>query len=88
MGAGSLLATLCLALRPPQSGPVAALFPPWWSAARSVSAAAAAGAVVRFGAVGFVVAIVPDVPTPGRQLRQAGAWLTSDPRALGACSDT
>jgi hypothetical protein len=72
------VATACL-LAPPATGPVAAVFPPWWDDARSI---ATAGRVIRFGAFGFVVVSAADRPG----LRAAGAWLLLDPRAIGACA--
>lgn len=86
LAAGSLLAAGASSLGPPPPGrPVAALYPPWWSASQSLLAAAAGGMPVRFGATRFVVVVVPDTPDAARLLRQAGAWLLLDPRALGGC---
>jgi hypothetical protein len=76
------VACLC-ALAPPPAGPVAAVFPPWWSGARAFAAAAAAGPVARIGAFGFIVIAAP---AERSRLRAAGAWLLLDPRAAGACS--
>jgi hypothetical protein len=85
LGAGSLIAALAVTMEPPAAGPVAVLFPPWWDAARSMQAAATAGVIVRFGALPFVVVIMPDGSTPTGVLRAAGAWLILDPRGLGGC---
>jgi hypothetical protein len=84
LGAGSLLAALAVSLTPPASGPIAVLFPPWWSSARSVMAASAAGPVLRFGA-SFVVIVMPRVSHPFNVLRQQGAWALLDPLAFGGC---
>ncbi len=81
---GSIAAALSISLTPPASGPVAAIFPPWWAAARAMLAAANAGSVVRFGAP-FVVIVVPDVQHPVTALRQGGAWLVVNPQLLGGC---
>ncbi len=71
--------------RPPAVGPVAAVFPPWWHAARAFAAAGTAGPVARFGALPFIVIVA----APDRaRLRAAGAWLLLDPRALGGCAQT
>jgi len=68
---------------PPAGGAVAAVFPPWWDAARAFAAAGTAGPVARFGAVPFIVIVA----APNRaRLRAAGAWLLLDPRALGGCA--
>ena len=82
---GSIAAALSISLTPPASGPVAAVFPPWWAAARSMLAAANAGSVVRFGA-NFVVIVVPDVRHPVIALRAGGAWFVVNPQLLGGCS--
>ncbi len=85
LGMGSLIAALSLTLQPPASGPVAALFPPWWDAARTMQAASSAGSIARFGALPFVVVIVRDGSASNGRLRDAGAWLILDPRGLGGC---
>ncbi len=78
-----LAAAVSALVAPAGSGPVAALFPPWWSERDSVEAAAAAGPVIRLGGVGFIVIVAqPD----RRRLRQAGAWLLLDPIVAGLCS--
>jgi hypothetical protein len=82
--AGSMLAALSISMTPPSSGPVAAIFPPWWATARAMLAAANAGSVVRFGAP-FVVIVVPDVPHPAAALRRGGAWFVVNPQLLGGC---
>ena len=74
---------LSLSMAPPAAGPVAAVFPPWWDSAQVLQAAAAAGPVVRFGALPFIVVVVPE---HRHLLRPAGAWLVLDPRALGGCT--
>lgn len=81
--AGSLAMTLLLSMAPPPDGPVAAVFPPWWGGARSLLAAAPVGPVVRFGALPFIVVVMPERRD---LLRRAGAWLVLDPRALGGCA--
>ena len=67
------------------SGPVTAVFPPWWDARRAVEAAASGGAVLRLGGTAFAVLVLPD-GTPGlERLRQAGAWLLLDPGGFAGC---
>ncbi len=82
---GSLIAAGASSLGPRPGGPIAALYPPWWNAGQSLSAAAAGGMPVRFGATSFVVVVAPETPDAARLLRQGGAWLLLDPRALGGC---
>ena len=85
LAVGSLLAAWASSFGPRPDGPIAALYPPWWSASQCLLAAAAGGMPVRFGAAGFVVVVLPDTPDAARLLRRAGAWLLLDPRALGGC---
>lgn len=86
LGVGSLAAALGVSLQPPRSGPVALLFPPWWSAPHAMRAAASAGSVVRFGAFPFIVVVAPDKGAFEQALRQAGAWFILNPQVLGGCS--
>ena len=80
---GPLGVALASSFAPLPTGPVAAVFPPWWNGAEAVASAGAAGAVIRFGALPFVV-IVSAVDRP--KLQAHGAWLLLDPRAVGGCS--
>ena len=67
--------------------PVAALFPPWWSASEAFAAAASAHAtIIRRGAWPTLVIAAAAGPDLSKRLRGAGAWLILDARALGACS--
>jgi hypothetical protein len=81
----SLVAALALSLQPPASGPVALLFPPWWSAMRSVVAAASIGSIIRLGAVPFIVVVQPDRSGSRGRIGRSEAWLVLDPQALGGC---
>jgi len=81
----SLAAVLAILLAPPASGPVAAVFPPWWSTQQVIEGAFRAGRLVRFGGLGFVAVVVRD-PQRGPGPYQSGAWLTLNPRAAGWCS--
>lgn len=96
-----LVATAPLAFPPRPGGPVAAVFPPWWSARRALAATVLAQAVmVRAGAWPALVVAAdasprPDAPAPadaagapglGERLRAAGAWLILDPQSLRGCS--
>ncbi len=67
------------------SGPVAAVFPPWWNATRSVDAAAEGGAVLRLGMAHFIVFVAPDEMRGRERLWRAGAWLLLNPRGLAGC---
>ena len=70
----------------PASGPVAAVFPPWWGGMHAIDAAAEGGAVLRLGLLNFVVLIVPDDQHGRERLWRAGAWLLLNPRGLSGCS--
>jgi hypothetical protein len=83
----SVLLTACLALKPMPDKPVAALFPPWWSAARVMASAAGTnGAIVRFGGFQTVLILAAGGPDLTDRLRRAGAWLVVDPGILGGCA--
>ncbi|GAB6843074.1 hypothetical protein HNR00_004708 [Methylorubrum rhodinum] len=86
--AASLTASVWLGLPAAKAGePVAAVFPPWWSPAESLSAAVAAGgAVLRAGRPPGLVVARSSVPGFETRLRAAGAWLLFDPRGLGLCT--
>lgn len=65
--------------------PVAAFFPPGWSAERSFAAASTAGAaIVSPGGWANVVVVSAD-PDARAALRRAGAFLFLDAEALAAC---
>jgi hypothetical protein len=69
----------------PASGPVAAVFPPWWDGMRAINAAAAGGTVLRLGPLNFVVLVSPDYQGGRARLWRAGAWLLLNPRGLAGC---
>jgi hypothetical protein len=65
---------------------VAVAFPPWWNDRQVLLAAASAhAAIVRMTALPSLLVVRPDDNDGLRQLREAGAWLTLDPRAIAAC---
>lgn len=79
------VATLSLQVKPGVDV-VAVAFPPWWSAQRSLSAAARAdAAIVRTTAIPSMLIVRPDSPDGLTRLRQAGVWLALDPQAIAAC---
>jgi hypothetical protein len=84
----SFLGTAWLGLRPSGAAgePVAAVFPPWWSAERAfVAASAAGGAVVREGAWSNILVVSSAERDFPDRLHVAGAWLLLNPKALDAC---
>jgi hypothetical protein len=76
---------LASSLAPLPTGPVAAVFPPWWGATAAFASAGTAGSVIRFGAFPFIVIVLA---ADRSQLPLHGAWLLLDPRALGGCSQS
>lgn len=70
----------------PDGDVVAVVFPPWWGADRSLAAVASAGAaIMRAGGLSSVIIVQPAAAEGLRRLREAGVWLTIDPKAVGAC---
>jgi hypothetical protein len=65
-----------------------ALFPPWWSANEVFQAASSVGFVVDMGAHGWTPVVHSETGALAQRLRNAGAWLVMDPRALRGCGPT
>jgi len=85
MAAASLGAVLVISLAPPAHGPVAALFPPWWTAQQTLLAASSQGEIIRFGAVPWIVVVMPEGPQAVADLHHGGAWAVLDPQIFGGC---
>lgn len=81
--AGLLAAALSL---PPGADAVAAVFPPWWSAARAFASASSAGAVTGTGALRSVLIVRSDRPDLAERLRAAGALLVVAANGPFGCS--
>lgn len=80
-----LIAALSLQVRP-GAELVAVAFPPWWGTQQVFLAAGSANAaIVRTTAIPVLLVVRPDDHDGLTRLRQAGAWLTLDPRAVAAC---
>jgi hypothetical protein len=83
--AASLLTLAPAALAPiGGTGPatVAAVFPPWWSATRALTAAASSSQILRLGGLPSIIIVRTDRPD---RLRADGAWLFLNP-ILGGCA--
>ena len=79
------IAALSLQVRP-GAEVVAVAFPPWWNTQEVFAAAASANAaIVRITAIPSILVVQPDSHDGLTRLRQSGAWLTIDPRAIAAC---
>lgn len=70
---------------PGDSQSAAAVFPPWWSAAKAFEAAGSAGEVARTGAFSSVLIVHSKDPALADRLRKAGALLVLDPVRLALC---
>lgn len=79
----TLLVVLCSSL--PHSDKVAAVFPPWWSAARAFDAAAGAGRIVALGRLSSVLIVHGDPAQLAHRLREAGALLVLDSSLSAGC---
>jgi hypothetical protein len=79
------VASLSFQVRP-DAEIVAVAFPPWWSARQVFEAAASADAtIVGTTAIPTLLVVRPGLDAGLSRLRQAGAWLSLDPQAVGAC---
>jgi hypothetical protein len=65
---------------------VAMVFPPWWSAAHAVTAAASAGEILGVGGVPFVVIVHCDPKNAARRARSVGALFILGADARSLCS--
>lgn len=88
LGAGlGLFAAAAVGAEPRTPGRVAAVFPPWWSPAQVVGAAASAGDISGAGGAPFVVILRGDPSDLSRRARAAGALMLLDPALAGVCAD-
>jgi len=85
VGLAALTMSVAVEARPRDATQAAAVFPPWWSAAHCLDAAARAGAVVAVGAVPFIIVVRSARGAIGTRLRESGAWLALDPALAGPC---
>jgi hypothetical protein len=75
------------ALGPKPGRPVAAVFPPWWTAERTFNAASlTGGSIVRFGGLASILVLTSGTPDLHARLHDAGAWVLLDAQALGGCT--
>lgn len=86
----AILATFCATVAagaaPRDPARVAAVFPPWWTASRTASAAASAGQIAGAGGVPFILILRGEPDALESRARAAGAWLLLDPDAAGQCT--
>jgi hypothetical protein len=85
--AASFAASTWLTAQPVDDRFVAAVFPPWWSAARSVDAVIAAGGTfVGWGGLSSIVLTRAEHADFPARLQAAGALFLLDPSPLGFCT--
>ena len=86
---GAACATLVMAMSaaaaPADANRVAAVFPPWWSAAQTAGAAASAGDIAGAGAHSSIVIVSSAAPGLEARLRDAGAIVLLSPGLAGLC---
>ena len=77
--------TLVAATLSSEAPTVAAVFPPWWTPASVMAAAADAGQVVGVGRVSSTVILRRDRPGLAARLHAAGALIILDAGLVGGC---
>lgn len=85
LGLASLLIASLAMLQPGDATNVVAIFPPSWSAEKSVIAASSVGPVLGSGAFPFMVAVKGEARNYEEKLRAAGAILVVDGRRFPFC---
>jgi hypothetical protein len=83
----SVIAVASLSLRlPPDVDVAAVIFPPWWNARQTMSAAATAdAAIIRTGIIPAILIVQPAKQDGLSRLREAGIWFAVNPQAIAAC---
>lgn len=81
----TLVMTLSAAAAPAGASRIAAIFPPWWSAAQAAQAAGAAGEIAGAGAHRSILIVSSRTPGLSARLRQAGAIVLLTPGLAGLC---
>lgn len=81
-----LLAAVSVNAAPRDPSRVAAIFPPWWSVAQSISAAGSAGDIAAVGGAPFIIILRGDPVDLARRARASGALMILDPVLAGVCA--
>mgnify|MGYP000315358239 CR=1 FL=1 len=81
-----LLAAVAVNAQPRDPSRVAAIFPPWWTASQTLTAAGAAGDVAAAGGTPFILILRGDPADLAQRARSAGALLVLDPDLAGVCA--
>ena len=75
-----------LAGRPLSASTAAGVFPPWWSEAEIISAAARAGSIVGSGTLPFVIIVRVEDGDAAKRLSEQGALFSLDPNGATMCA--
>lgn len=81
-----LFAAVAVNATPRDPGRIAAVFPPWWSAAEAVAAGGSAGDIAGAGGAAFILILRGDPADLAHRARSAGAVLILDPDLAGLCA--
>lgn len=81
----TLIMALSAAAAPRDASRIAAIFPPWWSAARAAQAAGSAGDIAGAGAYRSILIVSSHTPGLSERLRGAGAIALLSPGLAGLC---
>lgn len=81
-----LFAAVAVNAAPRDPERIAAVFPPWWTSAQAVTAAASAGDIAAVGGAPFILILRGDATDLARRARSAGALLILDPDLAGVCA--
>ena len=85
LAVGSLVVILGIHLSPPDQGPLALVFPPWWDARHVQQAAGSVGRVIGTGAMASIVIIEPRGNMARGDARKSGVILVLNPQAMTGC---
>ncbi|MFT8789259.1 hypothetical protein [Komagataeibacter saccharivorans] len=85
LAVGSLVVILGIHLSPPDQGPLALVFPPWWDGQHARQAAGSVGRVIGTGAVASIVIIEPRGNMARGDAIKSGAILVLNPQAMTGC---
>ncbi len=71
--------------RPTDAVRLAAIYPPWWTEERALTAASSAGPVAGFGRLPFIVAVSGAAPGAVERLKSSGALFVVDGSRFSFC---
>ncbi|MDO9338834.1 MAG: hypothetical protein Q7T61_20770 [Caulobacter sp.] len=84
--AASTLGVIALAAAPARDDRMAAVYPPWWSAARAAASAAGEGDLQAVGGGPNILIVRSGRPRLAARLRASGALLVIDSRLASLCA--